>query len=63
LSDAKQNLRLDKRLIRRRGWIRPEELERELGSLPDVSDKIQPVEEPAQGGEAGAPSGGAEGGA
>ncbi len=33
-------LKLDKRLIRRRGWISKEELERELAALPDVSAKI-----------------------
>ena len=35
-----QKLRLDRRLIRRRGWISQEELERELAALPDVSAKI-----------------------
>ncbi len=33
-------LKLDRRLIRRRGWISKEELERELAALPDVSAKI-----------------------
>jgi len=33
-------LKLDRRLIRRRGWISKEELERELADLPDVSTKI-----------------------
>ena len=33
-------LKLDRRLIRRRGWISKEELERELADLPDVSAKI-----------------------
>ncbi len=46
-----QRLRLDRRLIRRRGWVSEEDLERELTALPDVSDKIAPV-----GGEASAPS-------
>lgn len=40
-------LRLDKRLIRRRGWISPDDLERELEALPDVSDKIAQPEEMA----------------
>ena len=35
-----QQLKLDRRLIRRRGWISKEELERELTALPDVSDKL-----------------------
>jgi hypothetical protein len=33
-------LKLDKRLIRRRGWISAEELERELEGLPDVAGKV-----------------------
>ena len=36
----RRNLRFDRRLIERRGWGSPEELRRELESLPDVSDKI-----------------------
>ncbi|MCC6641881.1 MAG: hypothetical protein IT386_12040 [Deltaproteobacteria bacterium] len=39
-----RSLQLDRRAIRRRGWISPEELSRELASLPDVAAKI---EEPA----------------
>jgi hypothetical protein len=34
-----QKLRLDRRLIRRRGWIGQSELERELASLPDSAAK------------------------
>ena len=34
------SLRLDQRLIRRRGWIDADELEKALGDLPDVSDKV-----------------------
>jgi hypothetical protein len=37
---AMQQLRLDKRLLRRPDWISREELERELDNLPDVSHKI-----------------------
>lgn len=33
-------LRLDRRLIRRRGWISPDDLEREIEALPDVANKI-----------------------
>ncbi len=40
--DSMKRLRLDRRLIRRRGWISQRDLERELSALPDVSDKIQP---------------------
>ena len=37
--DAMQKLRLDRRLIRRRGWIGEAELERELSGLTDISHK------------------------
>jgi hypothetical protein len=43
-------LRLDRRLIARRGWIKPEELERELAALPDVSNKVAPPEAPGEEG-------------
>jgi len=49
--DSTRKLRLDRRLIGRRGWLPKEELERELAALPDVSHKIAPV-----GGEPSAPS-------
>ncbi len=49
--ESMRRLRLDRRLIRRRGWVSEEELERELTALPDVSHKIAPV-----GDEASAPS-------
>ena len=49
--ESMRRLRLDRRLIRRRGWISEEDLERELAALPDVSHKIAPV-----GGEPSAPS-------
>ncbi len=39
-----QDVRLDRRLFRRRGGITREALERELAALPDVSDKIAPPE-------------------
>lgn len=42
---AMQQFRYDRRLIRRRGWIGREELERALEALPDVSEKIAPREE------------------
>ena len=38
--DSMPKLRLDRRLIQRRGWISPQELEAELESLPDVSHKL-----------------------
>jgi hypothetical protein len=41
--ESTRRLRLDRRLIRRQGWLSEEELERELAALPDVSHKIAPV--------------------
>lgn len=37
-------LKFDKRLAHRRGWIEQEELKTELAALPDVADKIAPDE-------------------
>jgi hypothetical protein len=47
---SRERLRLDRRLIRRRGHLPSEELERELGALPDVGAKgvTIRVEEPAR---------------
>lgn len=36
---SRERLRLDRRLIRRRGHLPPEDLERELAALPDVGAK------------------------
>lgn len=35
-----ERLRLDVRLIGRRGWISQKDLDRELAALPDAADKI-----------------------
>jgi hypothetical protein len=43
--DYTRKLRFDRRLLRRRGWVDPEELEKELADLPDVSHKAQPLGE------------------
>ena len=40
---SKERLRLDRRLIGRRGHISREELERALAQLPDVSGKAEPL--------------------
>ncbi len=37
-------MRLDRRLIRRRNWIPQKQLQRELDALPDVADKVAPIE-------------------
>lgn len=45
--ESMTRLRLDRRLIRRRGWMSREELERELAALPDVTHKaVSGSEEP-----------------
>ena len=46
LDDALRKLRLDRRLVDRRGWIPRAELERALAELPDVEDKAAPPEAP-----------------
>jgi len=43
--EAMEKLRLDRRLINRRGWVSKAELEKELETLPDVSHKIAPAED------------------
>ena len=48
--DATQRLRLDRRLIRRRGWISKKELAKELDALPDASAKATTLGA-AEGGE------------
>jgi len=50
--DSTQNLRFDRRLLRRRGWISPSDLEERLAALPDVSEKGEVVQpEPATQGD------------
>jgi hypothetical protein len=41
--ESKERLRLDRRLIGRRGHIAREELERALRDLPDVAGKAVPL--------------------
>ena len=49
-----EKLRLDRRLIRRRGWISKEELEAELEALPDAGHKLTTLGEAADRAKAGA---------
>ena len=35
-----EQLKLDRRLLRRKNWISEDELKRELEALPDVSHKV-----------------------
>lgn len=52
LGDALRNLKLDRRLASRRGWVAPEELAAALAALPDVTDKkADPPPVPATAGE------------
>jgi hypothetical protein len=48
---SRERLQLDRRLIRRRGHMSQEELERALAALPDVASKSVAVriEEPSRG--------------
>ncbi len=41
-----EQLKLDRRLVRRRNWITKEELEKGLEALPDVSHKIARDDDP-----------------
>jgi hypothetical protein len=40
--ESLKKLRLDKRLVGRRGWIAAGDLQSALEALPDASDKIAP---------------------
>ena len=55
--ESKERLRLDQRLVRRRGHIAKDELDRALASLPDVSHKAVPLlpEDRGPRGEGGGP--------
>ena len=53
--DSTRKLKIDCRMIHRRGWISKTELQKHLDALPDVSDKIAPAEELEE--EEAAPSG------
>lgn len=43
--ETTEKLRLDRRLMNRRGWLSKAEREKSLADLPDVSDKIAPSED------------------
>jgi len=53
MQEHNTKFRLDRRLAQRRGWIAPEQLERELSGLPDVAEKGEIVESPQSKNEAG----------
>jgi uncharacterized protein YidB (DUF937 family) len=49
LDEALRDLRTDRRMLDRRGWITRQELATTLADLPDAADKVAPQEEaPAQ---------------
>lgn len=45
-----RDLRLDRRLLNRRGWISAQDLDDALEALPDVADKGEIVTEEDEGG-------------
>ncbi len=60
--ESTRKLRLDRRLLNRRGWIGEDELKQALESLPDVSEKAEregagPTAPPAETPPAAAPPG------
>lgn len=46
MQDLASKLRLDRRLARRRGWVAPEQLDKDLKALPDVAEKGELVDSP-----------------
>jgi hypothetical protein len=52
-----ENLKLDKRLAARRGWLDPTEAEAVQKSLPDVAEKAELVAMAGAAESAGGPSG------
>jgi len=50
-------MKLDRRLIRRRGWISEPDLERELAALPDVASKAASKDSEAEKEAAGSVAG------
>lgn len=52
--DHASKFRLDRRLQQRRGWLSPDQVEKELKGLPDVSDKGEVIDSPQGSPEAGA---------
>ena len=45
LDEALRDLRTDRRMLDRRGWITRQELATMLAALPDAADKVAPQEE------------------
>jgi len=45
LDEALRDLKVDRRMLERRGWITRQELAIALAALPDVAEKVAPQEE------------------
>ncbi len=45
LDEALRDLRTDRRMLDRRGWITRQDLATTLAELPDAADKVAPQEE------------------
>ena len=46
MHDSNRKIRLDRRLVGRRGWIPQPEIDREIAALPDVSAKAELIDAP-----------------
>lgn len=51
VQESASKFRNDRRLQLRRGWIAPDQVDKDLEGLPDVSDKGELVESPQHKGE------------
>ena len=58
MQEDASKFRLDRRLAQRRGWVPPEQLDKELAALPDVSEKAEVLDSPQHKSEAPAGAGG-----
>lgn len=58
--DSLEKLRLDRRLIRRRGWVSNKELTRELEALPDSAESSTTLGDVSDVSESPPPRGGGE---
>ena len=45
LDEALRDLRTDRRMLDRRGWITRQELATTIAELPDLADKVAPQDE------------------
>ena len=45
LDESLRDLKIDRRMLERRGWITRQELAAAIAALPDCADKVAPQEE------------------